>query len=167
MKFVSGVLWAKDGGQPGAGQEQHQAQPSAAGGSLRSDRKNRRRFNAPHPLRRSSSGGGLDIASLLEHERKVRFERYGQELPKSWEVLEGALEREDAGKRPALSRLASALSSSGDDVLGHVSNDEVSRGITKDVLRGCRRVVIIGVHGWFPGTSAVAGISLAHFGSCS
>ncbi|TEB27147.1 hypothetical protein FA13DRAFT_1634918 [Coprinellus micaceus] len=71
MKFVSNVLWAKDGAQHTGGYEQHQAGSSA---------------------------------------------RYGQELPKSWEVLDG-------------------------DV----------RGISKDALRGCRRVVIIGVHGWFPG----------------
>lgn len=31
--------------------------------------------------------------------------------------------------------------------------DTAQAGVTldKDVLRGCKRVVVIGVHGWFPG----------------
>lgn len=152
MKFVSNVLWAKDGAQHTGGHEQHQAGSSAVDGTQRSDRKGRRHFNAPHPLRRSSSGGGLDLASLLEQERKVRFERYGQELPKSWEVLDGVFEDGASGKRTPTNRLASPLSSPGNDLLGHVSAEDV-RGISKDALRGCRRVVIIGVHGWFPGAS--------------
>lgn len=28
----------------------------------------------------------------------------------------------------------------------------VGTGIEPDVLRGCKRVVVIGIHGWFPGT---------------
>lgn len=31
--------------------------------------------------------------------------------------------------------------------------DVLGRGDAVDVLRGCKRVVIIGVHGWFPGAS--------------
>lgn len=31
--------------------------------------------------------------------------------------------------------------------------DVLGRGDTMDVLRGCKRVVVIGVHGWFPGRS--------------
>jgi hypothetical protein len=26
---------------------------------------------------------------------------------------------------------------------------------TKDILRGCKRVVVIGIHGWFPGVFSI------------
>ena len=32
--------------------------------------------------------------------------------------------------------------------------DVIGEKLDGDILRGCRRVVIIGIHGWFPGTSA-------------
>jgi hypothetical protein len=105
----------------------------------------------PHPLRRSSSGGigtggsNLDIGSLLEQERKVRFEKFGQELPKSWDVIEGS---------STSSPISPAADGGqvGDATLGRQPADRLSSSLVmKDVLRGCKRVVIIGVHGWFPG----------------
>ena len=32
--------------------------------------------------------------------------------------------------------------------------DVIGGNLDGDILRGCRRVVVIGIHGWFPGTSA-------------
>ncbi len=32
--------------------------------------------------------------------------------------------------------------------------DVIGERLDGDILRGCRRVVVIGIHGWFPGTSA-------------
>jgi hypothetical protein len=32
--------------------------------------------------------------------------------------------------------------------------DVIGESIDGDVLKGCKRVVVIGIHGWFPGTSA-------------
>jgi hypothetical protein len=32
--------------------------------------------------------------------------------------------------------------------------DDIGEQIDGDILQGCKRVVVIGIHGWFPGTSA-------------
>jgi hypothetical protein len=32
--------------------------------------------------------------------------------------------------------------------------DDIGERIDGDTLQGCKRVVVIGIHGWFPGTSA-------------
>jgi hypothetical protein len=31
--------------------------------------------------------------------------------------------------------------------------DDIGEQIDGDILQGCKRVVVIGIHGWFPGTS--------------
>ncbi|RXW17278.1 hypothetical protein EST38_g8577 [Candolleomyces aberdarensis] len=151
MKFVSGVLFSK-----GEATDQGQQKTDHGVSSIRGGRRtsSRASMKPPHPLRRSSSSGGvgtggsnLDIASLLEQERKVRFERFGQELPKSWDVIEGGgiSNPADASGRQ-LEQQVSEVN------LGIQSADQLSDSVViKDVLRGCRRVVIIGVHGWFPG----------------
>lgn len=106
------------------------------------------------------------MAALLEHERQVRFEQFGQELPKAWEVIEGSSaggggsaelrESVVSEMRPGVGRAGSSASrtrsagGAGADVDCRVSQS-VFEGLSRDVLRGCRRVVIIGVHGWFPG----------------
>ena len=35
--------------------------------------------------------------------------------------------------------------------------------LNKDVLRGCKRVVVIGVHGWFPGIPTAFGMCFPSF----
>ncbi|KAF8342471.1 hypothetical protein F5887DRAFT_1062309 [Amanita rubescens] len=72
-----------------------------------------------------------------------------------WPILGGGQGRKDKGKRRASSlererehhEFGKALPRAW-DVL-----DAAQAGATldKDVLRGCKRVVVIGVHGWFPG----------------
>jgi hypothetical protein len=32
--------------------------------------------------------------------------------------------------------------------------DAIGEKLEDDVLRGCKRVVVIGIHGWFPGMSS-------------
>ena len=61
-------------------------------------------------------------SSPLERNNTDRFKEFGA-LPKAWKVFE------DAGWNTAT---------------------QVGQPI--DILRGCRKVVVIGVHGWFPGT---------------
>ncbi|KAF6742553.1 hypothetical protein DFP72DRAFT_810885 [Ephemerocybe angulata] len=121
MKFMSGVLFAKDG--VGGGEHQQERLEGGRGGDGRDasagpGRRDRHGLNAPHP--------------------------FGQELPKSWEVIERALSgAQDDGdsRRPGLFVGAGPT----------VSAEGVSEVLEKDVLRGCKRVVVIGVHGWFPG----------------
>ncbi|KAJ7630766.1 hypothetical protein FB45DRAFT_746888 [Roridomyces roridus] len=72
---------------------------------------------------RKASGGKGKGREDREQER--RFEEWGVNLPRAWDVLKPA-----AGE-------------------GHTS--EADEGKFQDVLRGCKHVVVIGVHGWFPG----------------
>ncbi|TFK24144.1 hypothetical protein FA15DRAFT_431601 [Coprinopsis marcescibilis] len=134
MKFVSGVLFSKD---------QHHNQRD--GGSVR--RGSSSDLNA---VGRDSSG--VDIESLLERERRKRFERFGEELPKSWAVIEGA----GRGSPSPTVQTANGISNSGG--IGDTSANPAPSSLHPDevqsvneVLRGCKRVVVIGVHGWFPG----------------
>lgn len=82
-----------------------------------------------------------NVESLLEKERREKFVGIGRELPKAWGVLRAAGWDVDPGM--------GAASSAGRESLG----GDVDGGLDmSDVLRGCKRVVVIGVHGWFPGT---------------
>ncbi|KAJ6604479.1 hypothetical protein DFH09DRAFT_1122837 [Mycena vulgaris] len=67
-----------------------------------------------------------------EREREKRFEEWGLGLPRAWDVL-----------KPGAGKGRSASGESG----------EAKEGNLEDVLRGCKHVVVIGIHGWFPGTS--------------
>lgn len=83
--------------------------------------------DGPPTKQRSSSAGGSKgkEKDRAEREREKRFEEWGLGLPRAWDILKPA-----AG--------------SGDTA-------EVKEGNVVDVLRGCKHVVVIGVHGWFPG----------------
>ncbi|KAF8623316.1 hypothetical protein AX17_007457 [Amanita inopinata Kibby_2008] len=74
----------------------------------------------------SGAGGAGDKgkrrASSLDRERE--FVHFGKPLPRAWDVMEDSYGAKDRGSGIKLD---------------------------KDVLRGCTRVVVIGVHGWFPG----------------
>ncbi|KAF8969681.1 hypothetical protein BDZ97DRAFT_213140 [Flammula alnicola] len=140
MKFVNTVLFAKD-----------VPAPTAAGGINRSTSrlsKGKERAREGSVVRDGDGSGG---ESLLERDRRERFREWGKELPKSWRVLEeGGVDTSEMGlglggrygpgggkpaaKRASVKALASELPE------------------MQDVLRGCKRVVVIGVHGWFPGT---------------
>jgi hypothetical protein len=70
--------------------------------------------------------------SASKKEQETGFEGFGKELPRAFDVLRQA------------------------GIMGQNKNKGKERekpdteGI-EDVLRGCRRVVVIGIHGWFPG----------------
>lgn len=115
-------------------------------------------------------------------EREVIYAEFGRELPRAWEVMkrfgmdgEGALNLVDGGAGTGTGRrrgsshalpppplmsppgplgspgpvASPAPMSPGLALMGMPSVGEV---MNEEVLRGCERVVVIGVHGWFPGT---------------
>jgi hypothetical protein len=139
MKFVSEVLFARDGSPESKGK-----------------------------------GKAADQDSVIGREFKKwgeeRFKEFGKELPKAWQI-EGAGLDVDTRSTTPLSHIPtfgfySAQSPKKSDVpltnkgsqagVGASGVDEDqdagshSDGM-KDVLRGCKRVVVIGIHGWFPG----------------
>ncbi|KAJ7169710.1 hypothetical protein C8R46DRAFT_207697 [Mycena filopes] len=85
--------------------------------------------DSPGTKGRSSSasrgkGKGTDRE---EREREKKYEEWGLGLPRSWDILKPA-----AGK-------------------AHPEAGDLKEGDVQDVLRGCKHVVVIGIHGWFPG----------------
>lgn len=115
-------------------------------------------------------------------EREVIYAEFGRELPRAWEVMkrfgmdgEGSLNLVDGGAGTGTGRrrgsshalpppplmsppgplgspgpvASPAPMSPGLALMGMPSVGEV---MNEEVLRGCERVVVIGVHGWFPGT---------------
>ncbi|KAF7339796.1 hypothetical protein MVEN_01896100 [Mycena venus] len=83
--------------------------------------------DTPTMKRRSSSanpgkGKGKDRG---EREREKRFEEWGLSLPRAWDVLKPSVGKGESG--------------------------EMKEGNVQDVLRGAKNVVVIGIHGWFPG----------------
>jgi hypothetical protein len=99
-----------------------------------------------------------------------RFREFGKELPKLWEIEEAGLDADTSPTTPMspipIFGLGSTkkgdlrssnkgseigVGSSGIDEYGDKSH---SLGM-KDVLRGCKRVVVIGIHGWFPGAFSI------------
>ncbi|KAF7306762.1 hypothetical protein MIND_00467900 [Mycena indigotica] len=59
------------------------------------------------------------------HDAERRYEEWGLGLPRAWDIL-----------KPAVAQ-------------GRTADNK--EGNIEDVLRGCKRVAIIGIHGWFPG----------------
>jgi len=160
MRFVSSVLCAKDG-----------VVETMRGGSIKGkekekenddERPRRVRDGSADTARRTGSvgvGGGGGGESLVERDRRERFREFGRELPKAWAVLEGGGGRRFAASRSrsrvsssssSLSSLSAAAQAKGKASAG-AKQEEADKTGLYDVLRGCRRVVVIGVHGWFPG----------------
>ncbi|KAJ7487416.1 hypothetical protein B0H11DRAFT_2013225 [Mycena galericulata] len=81
---------------------------------------------SPTATRRSRSASGTKGKNREEREQEKKYEEWGLGLPRAWDVLKPA-----AGK-------------------GNEST-EGNEGNLEDVLRGCKHVVVIGIHGWFPG----------------
>lgn len=74
-------------------------------------------------------GSHKDVSpSPMEGFNTLRLNEFGRALPKAWKVFEDA---EWSSETPA---------------------GTWQGGQPIDILRGCRKIVVIGVHGWFPGT---------------
>lgn len=97
MKFVSGVLFAKEVPD---GESSAERQASGSGSSKGSSLKRK--------------GKSKEIEKEMVH--------FGKSLPRAWDVMK---KRTSMGSGSGL--------------------------VPEDVLRGCRKVVVIGIHGWFPG----------------
>ena len=117
IKFVSGVLFAKD---------------------------------APMMSAKGKERERETVQSLLEKERRERFVGIGRELPKTWGVLRAAGWDVDSGTEMRGIGMGAASSTSRESLGGDVDGGLGEEGMS-NVLRGCKRVVVIGVHGWFPG----------------
>jgi len=150
MRFVSSVLWTKEGAGAGG------SEVGEGGSTMGRKGKERAREG-------SSRGGEAGVGggeSLLDKERRERFRDFGRELPKDWSVLEG---RYTPGMGvSSASRWRVSSSSSSSSSAAAAANVSAAKGKSStqtqegdaglhDVLRGCRRVVVIGIHGWFPG----------------
>ena len=105
-------------------------------------------------------------------ERLERFQHFGKELPHAWDILEpSANSKNPSGVRVPLSSPSKTsisnqstlsrripwrfMAAMGRDKAPMQDNHEATSNHAEekinDVLRGCRRVVVIGIHGWFPG----------------
>ncbi|KAF8888158.1 hypothetical protein CPB84DRAFT_1473955 [Gymnopilus junonius] len=149
MRFVSGVLL----GGAGTGAPSPSPSPSSAsvlGGAGAAAGKGKQRARSSS-LSTSASAAeeGSSRLSMLERERRERFIEFGRELPKAWKVLEDAVAAINRGDAAVGGAVGVGENSAG-GVSGAEGVDE--GGAMEDILRGCRRVVVIGVHGWFPGT---------------
>ena len=100
-------------------------------------------------------GGGGE--SLVERDRRERFREFGRELLKAWAVSEGdggnAVKSRGFAASRSRSRVSSSSSSSSAAAAAKAkakagAKVEVDKAGLSDVLRGCRRVVVIGVHGF-------------------
>ncbi|KAJ7042417.1 hypothetical protein C8F04DRAFT_76864 [Mycena alexandri] len=84
--------------------------------------------DSPGTTRSSSASSGKGKGRVREErEREKKYEEWGLGLPRSWDIVKPA-----AGK-------------------GHPEAGNAREGDVQDVLRGCKHVVVIGIHGWFPG----------------
>lgn len=147
MKFVSSVLWASGVGSG-------EAMSGGGGGSVKGkEREGARQREGSADTRRGNDIG--DGESLVERDRRERFREFGRELPKAWTLLEGGGGDTHFSASRSRSRVrVSSLSSSAAAAAkgkGSAQEEEADKAGLYDVLRGCQRVVVIGVHGWFPG----------------
>ena len=146
MRFVSGMLFTRDtsDGSPESGQIK---------GKEREMDRNR----------------DIDFKKWEEE----RFREFGKELPKSWQIEEPGLGADTTPTTPTshipifgfgspkFTKKGDLRSTNKESQIGVSASgvDEYeglsrSRGM-KDVLRGCKRVVVIGIHGWFPGVFSI------------
>jgi hypothetical protein len=92
--------------------------------------------DSPTIKKRSSSAnhGKGKVKDREEREQERRFEEWGLGLPRAWDVL-----------KPSVGK-------------GEISG--VKEGNVQNVLRGAKTVAVIGIHGWFPGTSLTLPLQL-------
>ena len=146
MRFVSGVLFARDA-HDGSPEPEKQIK-----GKEREMDRNR----------------DLDFKKWEEE----RFRDFGKKLPKAWQIEEAGLNAVTTPTTPTtpmshtpifgfgspkFTKKGDSRSSNKESQIGVGSSgideydDQFHSLGMKDVLRGCKRVIVIGIHGWFPG----------------
>ena len=144
MRFVSGVLFPRDA-RDGSPQSEKQIK-----GKEREMDRNR----------------DIDFKKWKEE----MFKEFGKELPKSWQIVEAGLDADATPTTPISNIPIFGLGSTKKGDLpssnkrsqigvGSGGIDETHSSGMKDVLRGCKRVVVIGIHGWFPGAFSIRFLS--------
>ncbi|KAF8801748.1 hypothetical protein BYT27DRAFT_7226663 [Phlegmacium glaucopus] len=121
MRFVSG-MFARD----------------ANDGSAESGRKMKGK-------EREISNSGEVREVRRREELAERFKEFGKDLPKPWQIFKEAASDTDTTPTMSIPSFGFCSPNKGSQVGVGVS------GVDKDVLRGCKKAVIIGIHGWFPG----------------
>ncbi|KAF9076352.1 hypothetical protein BDP27DRAFT_1313189 [Rhodocollybia butyracea] len=90
-------------------------------------------------------------AQLITRERARLREliNWGQSLPKAWDVIDVAAEsrigKQVRGVGKGKGKAVSTLNTNA------ANTTSTPTPTLKDVTKGCKKVVIIGIHGWFPG----------------
>jgi hypothetical protein len=92
--------------------------------------------------------GGSGANKKVTKGREDEWLHFGKELPRAWDVVERRVGKEKEKETGVVGKLVGK--GKGKVLAG------VGASIDPDVLRGCKRVVVIGIHGWFPGTFAVS-----------
>ncbi|KAE9410289.1 hypothetical protein BT96DRAFT_912514 [Gymnopus androsaceus JB14] len=140
MRYMSGVLLGADSGYTSGGDSRLGVGAGATKRRTRRGSSRRRSFSGDTAIPGGAGVGGE--AELIERERKKLREliNWGQNLPRAWDVINTAVENR---KKASQERKGKAKAAIG------LQDDAQKSWI--DVTRGCKRVVIIGVHGWFPG----------------
>ncbi|KAL0068380.1 hypothetical protein AAF712_004458 [Marasmius tenuissimus] len=100
--------------------------------------------------RRSSS-----VSASQTHRDVWSWEEWGKGLPRALDVLEGRgppFEEPPVFKKLAgnpAEKMSQGIAGKGAG--GSGKEGQTTEGHVRDVLRGCKKVVVIGIHGWFPG----------------
>jgi len=96
--------------------------------------------------------------SSFENEQREKYQNFGKQLPRSWDVVQptqdglkhripGSQDPAQVGKKAAGRFVTDCQNVNQDRTFSPREENDIN-----NTLRGCRRVVVIGVHGWFPGT---------------
>ncbi|KAJ3729015.1 hypothetical protein DFJ43DRAFT_1084315 [Lentinula guzmanii] len=139
MRYMSGMLLGADSGYTSGGESSRFG--AGAGATKRRSRRGssrRRSISEENAIPGGSEVGGE--AELLARERQKLREllNWGQNLPRAWEVIDQAIENRRKSVQDKKGKAKSMI-----------GQEESHKDV--DVTRGCKNVVVIGIHGWFPG----------------
>jgi hypothetical protein len=111
-------------------------------------------FAGDNEQKKGSGSGSPSEAIGPTLEATERYRSYGLELPRAFDVLEGR----HRYRGPHPSKTADLKEGLKESVAGIAVSDG------RDPLRGCRKAVVIGVHGWFPGVMMRSMLGEVRFG---
>jgi hypothetical protein len=92
----------------------------------------------------TGSRGNKHVAKRREDE----WSHFGRELPRAWDVVERRVGKERVKETGVLGKLVGKGK--------RKASAGAGASVDPDVLRGCKRVVVIGIHGWFPGMFVIS-----------